>query len=129
MSVPTNWDAAGQGIQDEIDALSPVASAASTSLSAIPAATLDGKAFMLTIAGRSGAGTVNLKVNGTTFFSFGTPGSGYTFLNQILLVFSSANQDLWSIGSPSLMSSFNPSTLTFSTDASHTVTSFTLRLV
>lgn len=123
-SVPTNWDLAGEGIQAEIDALAPYASAASTTLAALDAATMSGKAMRVTLAGISGSDTVHLKLNGTTIQTYGLPASGTTFIRTIILIFSATNQDLWSDGTPSLLSSFNPSTLTFSTDSSHTITDF-----
>lgn len=128
MSVPTNWDLAGQGIQDEIDALGPLASGASTSLSSIPAADIDGKFVRLIIAGISGSANVKLYANGNQIFNYGTPGSGSTFCIELVFTWNSTNRDLYPqnyvSGFPTNLTSFNPATFTFSTDAIHTVTSF-----
>jgi hypothetical protein len=127
MSVPTNWDAAGQGIQDEINALGPLAHGASTSLSAIPAASIDGKFVRVVIAGIAGASSVNVKLNGNTILSMAAT-SGTSFVNELVFVWNSSIQtvqpQVWIGGTPTNLSAFNPSTFTFSTDATHTITSF-----
>jgi hypothetical protein len=127
MSVPTNWDLAGQGIQDEIDAIAPLAKGASTTLSSIPAASMDGKFVRVNIAGIAGSGSVNLYINGSHIFA-AAANSGYTFIHELIFTWNSTNRDVtpqsWTGGTPISLSSFNPSSFTFSTDSAHTITSF-----
>lgn len=132
MSVPTNWDAAGQGIQAEIDALGPLASGASTTLSSIPAASLDGKVTRVVIAGIAGSSSVHVNINGNVILTAAV-NSGSTFVFEILFTWNSTNKDLqpqvWIGGTPTNLTSFNPSTFTFSTDAAHTITSFAVTAI
>lgn len=100
---------------------------ASTSLTSIPSALLDGKFVRVQIAGIAGATSVKLYLNGNQILSM-TATIGQGFFNEICMSWNSTNQDVkpqtWLFGTPSNFGSFNPATMTFSTDASHTVTDF-----
>jgi hypothetical protein len=115
-------------LQTEINASGPLASAAATALPAISAADMDGKAVRVVIAGRSATDAVRVFLNGSQILLFGQPAAGFTFIRTFTLVWSSVNQDVWGEGSPSLLSSFNPATFTFSTDSGNIVTDFRVEL-